>query len=62
MAKSWDEISHWDGYDFVLVNDDLATTFAKLKTIVEATRLRREQQPGLVDHVRGLQSEFEELS
>ncbi|MFT6105266.1 MAG: guanylate kinase, partial [Paracoccaceae bacterium] len=23
MQKSWDEISHWDGYDYVLVNEDL---------------------------------------
>jgi guanylate kinase len=61
MEKSWDEISHWDGYDFVLVNDDLDQTFVRLTTIVAATRLRREQQPGLVDHVRVLQSQFEEL-
>ncbi|RYG92125.1 guanylate kinase [Loktanella sp. IMCC34160] len=60
MQKSWDEISHWDGYDFVLVNDDLDTTDAQLKTIVSATRLRRSQQPGLTDHVRRLQSEFED--
>ena len=62
MQKSWDEISHWDGYDFVLVNDDLDATEARLKTIVTATRLRRIQQPDLTDHVRHLQSEFEELS
>lgn len=62
MQKSWDEISHWDGYDFVLVNDDLDATEEKLKTIVTATRLRRLQQPGLTDHVRALQTEFEELS
>jgi guanylate kinase len=62
MAKSWDEISHWDGYDYVLVNDDLDKTEEQLKTIVTATRLRRSQQTGLTDHVRRLQSEFEELS
>lgn len=62
MQKSWDEISHWDGYDFVLVNDDLDRTEAKLRTIVEATRLRRTQQPGLTDHVRRLQQEFEDRS
>ena len=61
MQRSWDEISHWDGYDFVLVNDDLDATEAHLKTIVTATRLRRLQQPGLTDHVRALQSEFEDL-
>ncbi|WP_135505502.1 guanylate kinase [Roseovarius aestuariivivens] len=62
MQKSWDEISHWDGYDFVLINDDLDETERKLKTIVEATRLRRSQQPGLTDHVRRLQQEFEDRS
>jgi hypothetical protein len=41
MQKSWDEISHWDGYDYVLVNDDLDATEEKLKTIVTAERLRR---------------------
>ncbi len=58
MQKSWDEISHWDGYDYVLVNDDLDATEASLKTIISAERLRRSQQPQLVDHVRGLQTEF----
>lgn len=60
MQKSWDEISHWDGYDYVLVNEDLDATDAKLKSIVTATRLRRNQQPDLTDHVRKLQAEFEE--
>jgi len=60
MQKSWDEISHWDGYDFVLVNDDLDRTEERLRTIVTATRLRRTQQPGLTGHVRHLQAEFEE--
>ena len=60
MEKSWDEISHWGGYDYVLVNDDLDRTEARLRTIVEATRLRRLQQPWLNDHVRALQAEFEE--
>ncbi len=61
MSKSWDEISHWGAYDFVIVNDDLDKTEAQLKTIISATRLRRSQQPQLTDHVRRLQSEFEEL-
>ena len=62
MRKSWDEISRWDSYDYVLVNDDLDATEAQLKTIISATRLRREQQPGLTDHVRALQTEFEALT
>ena len=60
MTRSWDEISHWGMYDYVLVNDDLDATEARLTTIVTAERLRRTQQPGLSDHVRDLQIEFEE--
>jgi guanylate kinase len=62
MQKSWDEISHWDGYDYVLVNDDIDATEAALKTIISAERLRRTQQPHLVDHVRALQSQFGDLT
>lgn len=61
MRKSWDEISRWDAYDYVIVNDDLDGTEAQLKTIITAERLRREQQPALQSHVRKLQDEFEEL-
>lgn len=60
MQRSWDEISHWDAYDYVLVNDDLDVTEERLKTIVTAERLRASQQPGMLDHVRALQTEFEE--
>ncbi len=62
MEKSWDEISHWGSYDHVLINDDLDATEEALKTVITATRLRRIQQPRLVDHVRVLQSQFEEMS
>lgn len=62
MQKSWDEISHWGSYDYVLINDDLDATEARLKTIITATRLRRIQQPDLIAHVRNLQAEFEDQS
>ncbi len=60
MEKSWDEISHWDAYDYVLINDDLTETEERLKSILRAERLRLSQQPDLVDHVRKLQAEFED--
>lgn len=60
MQKSWDEISHWGSYDYVLVNDNLDHTFERLKTIVTAERMRRAQQPGLQETVRRLQAEFDE--
>ena len=62
MLKSWDEISRWSEYDYVLINDNLDETEARLKAIVSAERLRRSQQPGLLPHVRRLQAEFEEMS
>ncbi len=60
MQKSWDEISHWDGYDYVMVNDDLDETEQRLKTIISAERLRASQQPDLMNHVRTLQTQFED--
>ena len=62
MSKSRDEISHWPEYDYVLVNEDLDDTEARLKTIVAAERLRLSQQPDLVNVVRRLNKEFEERS
>ena len=62
MSKSRDEISHWPEYDYVLVNEDLEETEARLKTIVAAERLRLSQQPDLVNIVRRLNKEFEERS
>lgn len=61
MRKSWDEISHWGAYDYVLINDDLDVTETQLKGIVAAERQRRVRRPGLVDHVRKLQAEFEDM-
>ncbi|WP_306114046.1 MULTISPECIES: guanylate kinase [unclassified Roseovarius] len=61
MRKSWDEISHWAEYDYVLINDDLEETDKKLKSIVAAARLKRLQQPGLNAHVKMLHTEFEEM-
>lgn len=52
MARARAEISHWDGYDFVVVNDDVDACFAKVQGILESERLRRARQTGLVDFVR----------
>ena len=58
MAKSVEEISHWPEYDYVLVNDDIDETEEKLKTIINAERLRLSQKPGIVEFIRGLNNEF----
>lgn len=61
MTKSQAEISHWAEYDYVLINDDLDLATSRLQTILTAERLKRTRQPGLVDRVRALNTEFEEL-
>jgi guanylate kinase len=54
MARAAAEISHWDGYDYVLVNDDVESCFAKVQRILDAERLKRSRQTGLIGFVRGL--------
>ncbi len=54
MARARSEISHWDGYDYVVVNDDIDACFAKVTGILQSERMRRARQTGLVDFVRKL--------
>ena len=54
MARATAEVSHWDGYDYVLVNDDVEECFESVHTIVKAERLRRSRQTGLIGFIRGL--------
>ncbi|MBC6442153.1 MAG: guanylate kinase [Rhodobacteraceae bacterium] len=61
MARARDEISQFKGYDYVLINNDLDTCAARLKTIVAAERLRRVRQMSLADTVRTLNAEFEDI-
>ncbi|MEJ5978561.1 guanylate kinase [Novosphingobium sp. PS1R-30] len=54
MARAQAEISHWDGYDYVVVNDDIDTCFDKVVQILAAERLSRARQTGLIGFVREL--------
>ncbi|MBB3034988.1 guanylate kinase [Alteriqipengyuania lutimaris] len=54
MDRARAEISHWDGYDYVVVNDDVDACFAKVREILEAERMKRQRQTGLIDFVRNL--------
>jgi len=60
MRKSRDEISHWAEYDYVLVNTDVDVAEQQMISIVSAERQKRSRQPGLVELVRSLNTEFEE--
>jgi guanylate kinase len=54
MARAQAEISHWDGYDYVVINDDVEGCFDKVREILAAERMKRTRQTGLIDFVRGL--------
>ena len=54
MARAASEISHWDGYDYVLINDDVEACFGQVLTVLEAERLRRSRQTGLIGFARTL--------
>jgi guanylate kinase len=54
MARAAAEVSHWDGYDYVLVNDDVERCFESVRTILAAERLKRSRQTGLIGFIRGL--------
>jgi guanylate kinase len=54
MSRAQVEISHWDSYDYVVVNDDIDTCFEKVTQILAAERMRRERQTGLIPFVREL--------
>jgi guanylate kinase len=54
MGRAASEVSHWDGYDYVLVNDDVERCFQGVKTILAAERLKRSRQTGLIGFIRKL--------
>ena len=41
MKKAKDEISHLEEYDFILINDDLSSTYSKIRSIIESKRSSR---------------------
>ncbi len=56
------EIAHWTDYDYVLVNEDLNSTFVNLSNILLAERLRRARQPGLAPVIERLDEELAQLT
>ena len=54
MARASNEISHWAEYDYVVINDDLDATLAKIQIILAAERMKRGRQAGIPAFVTGL--------
>lgn len=54
MAKASDEISHYQEYDYIIINEDMDKAFAELQAILRAERLRRRRLTGLSNFVKQL--------
>ena len=54
MERARAEISHWDAYDYVVINEDVEACFEKVREILGAERMKRQRQTGLIPFVRTL--------
>lgn len=54
MSKAESEISHWQEYDYVLINQDLDETLERIDAILHAERLRCVRQEGLGEFIKEL--------
>ncbi len=52
MEKARSEISHFDEYDFILINDDLNNTYQKIRAIIEAKRIRRYKKDDIKQFIK----------
>lgn len=57
MNRAAAEVSHWDGYDYVLINEDVERCYRDVATILAAERLKRSRQTSLIGFVRKLTTE-----
>jgi guanylate kinase len=59
MKKAGDEMSHFDAYDYIVVNDNIGIAFESVRSILRAEQLKRERQIGLAGFVRELRRQLE---
>lgn len=62
LRNAAEEIPHWTEYDYVLVNRDLDKSFARLRSILTAERLKRVKMPDLERFVGGLLGDLKKLT
>ena len=60
MAIILDKISHWEEFDYVIVNANLQETVTKIQKIISGERMKRVRQVGLKGFVKELINEAEE--
>ena len=54
MERARAEISHWAEYDYVVINDNVDECFERVCEVLDAERMRRTRQTGLIPFVREL--------
>ena len=59
MKKAGDEMSHFDAYDYIVVNDNIGIAYEAVKSILRAEQLKRERQIGLSGFVGELRRQLE---
>jgi guanylate kinase len=62
LKNAAEEIPHWREYDYVLVNRDLDKSFARLRGILTAERLKRVQQSDIQEFVNKLLVDLKKLT
>jgi guanylate kinase len=61
LRNASEEIPHWTEYDYVLVNRDLDKSFARLRAILTAERLKRVKLPDLEKFVAKLLADLKTI-
>jgi guanylate kinase len=61
LRNAAEEIPHWTEYDYVLVNRDLDKSFARLRAILTAERLKRVIRPNLENFVEILLTDLKAI-
>ncbi len=54
MARAGGEMSHWDAYGYVVVNEDIERGVAVVRAVLHAERVRRERQVGMAGFVNAM--------
>ena len=62
LGNAQEEISHWREYDYILVNRDLDKSFARLRAILTAERLKRVKMLDIEAFVERLLADLRKLT
>jgi guanylate kinase len=58
MKKAGDEMSHFDAYDYIVVNDNIGIAFEAVKSILRAEQLKLDRQIGVTLFVQKLRQQL----